>query len=112
MMKTTTKTWLIVIGSMAGVFIVPAILVSLHEYLNAIIFIVVFILLLALFGYESYCELLPIMRREELEEQEIKDRFHGNPEQMHFYRGFKKYFDGNLNKEQLEQWFEHHPKKN
>jgi hypothetical protein len=109
-MKSTTKTWLIVLGSVAGVFIVPAMLVLLHEYLNAIIFIIVFISCLALFSYQSYIILLPAIQRADLEEQEIKDRFHGDPEKMRYYRGFKKYFQGELNEEQLKRWFINHPR--
>jgi len=109
-MKSETKTWLIVLVSVAGVFIVPAILVLLHEYLNAIIFIITFILCITIFSYGGYIILLPEIQRADLEEQEIKDRFHGAPEKMRFYRGFKKYFAGELNEEQLKRWFINHPK--
>ena len=109
-MKSETKTWLIVLVSVAGVFIVPAILVLLHEYLNAIIFIITFILCITIFSYGSYTILLPTIQRADLEEQEIKDRFHGDPEKMRFYRGFKKYFAGELNEEELKRWFINHPR--
>jgi hypothetical protein len=54
---------------------------------------------------------LPEFQRAQLEEEQIIARFNGDPEKIRFYRGFKKHFDGDLNLEQLEQWFTNHPRK-
>ena len=64
-----------------------------------------------LFAYYTYQEFLPEIRRTQLEEAEIMARFDGDPEKIRFYRGFKKYFDGSLSAEGLEQWFLNHPGK-
>jgi len=37
--------------------------------------------------------------------------FHGDPEKIRFYKGFKKFFNGDVNAKQLQQWFENHPRK-
>lgn len=110
-MKPTTKTTLIVIGSLASVFIVPAILIILHNYIYAFVAIFCFISCFILVGYYSYIEILPLIMREHLEEERIFLSFNGDPEKIRFYKGFKKYFSGELTLEQLEQWFEHHPRK-
>ena len=111
-MNPVTKTLLIVLGSIAGIFIVPAILIIFHEYINAFIFITTVLACLILFGYYSYEEILPEFQRAQLEEDQIMARFNGDPEKIRFYRAFKKHFDGDLNLEQLEKWLIDHPRKN
>lgn len=96
---------------MLGIFIVPAILIIFHDYINAFIFITSVLACFILFGYFSYEEILPIIKKEQLQEEEIMARFDGDPEKIRFYRGFKKHFDGELNLEQLEKWFINHPRK-
>ena len=103
---------MIVLGSIAGIFIVPAILIIFHEYINAFIFIISVLACFILFGYYSYQELLPEFQRAQLEEDQIMARFNGDPEKIRFYRAFKKHFDGDLNLEQLEKWLIDHPRKN
>lgn len=110
-MNPVTKTLLIVLGSILGIFIVPAILIIFHEYINAFIFIISVLACFILFGYYSYEEILLIFQRQQLEEEQIFQNFNGDPEKIRFYKGFKKYFDGNLNAEQLEKWFMNHPRK-
>lgn len=111
-MKPTTKTLLIVLLTISSVFLFPAIIVVFRDYLNAFFAITLFITCFILFGYNSYQMLLPIIRREQLEEEEIMQRFAGDKEKIRFYRGFKKYFNGDLNAEELERWFIKHPRKN
>ena len=106
-MKPTTKTALIIVGSMAMVFVVPGVIVLLHDYLYAIIAISSFLACIAITGYCGYQELLPVIRQQEIEEQQVFHRFHGDKDKMRRYHGFKKHFDGELNLEQLEQWFLH-----
>ena len=110
-MNPVTKTLLIVLGSILGIFLVPAILIIFHEYINAFIFITSVLSCFMLFGYYSYEELLPEFQRAQLEEDQIMARFAGNPEKIRFYRAFKKHFDGDLNLEQLEKWLIDHPRK-
>ena len=111
-MNPVTKTLLIVLGSILGIFLVPAILIIFHEYINAFIFITAVLACFWLFGYYSYQELLPEFQRAQLEEDQIMARFNGDPEKIRFYRAFKKHFDGDLNLEQLEKWLIDHPRKN
>ena len=103
---------MIVLGSIAGIFIVPAILIIFHEYINAFIFIISVLACFILFGYYSYQEIYPEIMRKHLEEEQVMARFNGDPEKIRFYKGFKKHFDGDLNLEELERWFINHPRKN
>ena len=110
-MNPVTKTLLIVVGSILGIFLVPAILIIFHEYIYAFLAITLFLACFILFGYISYQELLPVLQREQLEEEEVMARFNGDLEKIRFYKGFKKHFYGDLNLEQLEKWFINHPRK-
>jgi len=60
--------------------------------------------------YMSYKDYMVWKRRHEREEEEIFHRFSGNKEKIRFYKGYKKYFDGDLDIEGLKQWFIHHPR--
>jgi len=110
-MNPVVKTLLIVLGSILGVFLVPAILIVFHDYIYAFIFITSFLACFIIFGYYSYELLLPIIKKEQLEEEEVFHRFHGDKDKMRYYHGFKKHFDGDLNLEQLETWFKRHSHK-
>ena len=110
-MNPVVKTLLLILGTILAVFAVPAVLIVFHAYLNAFFAIVFVLACFVLFGYYSYQELLPEFRQAQLEEDEIMARFAGDTEKIRFYRGFKKHFDGDLNLEQLEQWFVKHPRK-
>ena len=110
-MNPVTKTLIIVLGSILGIFVVPATLIIFHDYINAFLAIALFLACFILFGYYSYEELLPMIQREQLEEERIFHSFNGDPEKIRFYKGFKKHFDGDLNLEELQQWFENHPGK-
>ena len=110
-MNPVVKTLLLILGTILAVFAIPAVLIVFHAYLNAVFAIVLVLACFVLFGYYSYQELLPEFRQAQLEEDEIMARFAGDPEKIRFYRGFKKHFDGDLNLEQLEQWFVKHPRK-
>jgi hypothetical protein len=110
-MNPVAKTLLLTMGTILAVFAVPAVLIICHVYLNAFFAIMLFVTCFVLFGYYTYQDFLPEFQRAQLEEDEIMHRFAGDPEKIRFYRGFKKHFDGDLNTDQLEQWFEHHPRK-
>lgn len=110
-MKPTTKTTLFVIGVVASVFIVPATIVLLKDFLNLIIFIVSVVSVFFIFAREIYFELLLFVQRHDIEEQKIFAGFNHDPEKIRFYKGFKKYFDGDLNAEQLKTWLMSHPRK-
>jgi len=110
-MNPVIKTLLLILGTILAVFAVPAVLIIFHVYLNAFFAIVLFVACFVLFGYYTYQELLPEFQQAQLEEAQVMARFAGDPEKIRFYRGFKKHFDGDLNSEQLEKWFEHHPRK-
>ena len=110
-MNPVTKTLLMVLSSILGIFLFPVILIIFHEYINAFVFITTVLVCFILFGYYTYQELLPEFQRAQLEEEQIIARFNGDPEKIRFYRGFKKHFDGDLNLEQLEKWLIDHPRK-
>jgi hypothetical protein len=106
-----TKTLLIVLGSILGIFLVPAILIIFHEYINAFIFITSVLACFILFGYYTYQEIHPELMRKHLEEESIIRGFNGDPEKIRFFRAFKKHFDGDLDLKQLEKWLIDHPRK-
>lgn len=110
-MNPVAKTLLLIMGTILAVFAVPAVLIIFHAYLNVFFAVVLFMACFVLFAYYSYQEFLPEFQRAQLEEDEIMARFAGDPEKIRFYRGFKKHFDGELDLEQLEKWFLHHPRK-
>jgi hypothetical protein len=110
-MNPVTKTMLLIFGSIFGIFLIPAILIICHEYVNAFFAIFFFLASFFVFGYYSYIEFYPIYLKQQREEDDIFHQFHGDKEKIRFYKGFKKYFDGDLSKDGLEQWFEHHPSK-
>ena len=110
-MNPVTKTLSIILGSILGIFLVPAILIIFHDYINAFLAITLFIACFIIFGYISYEELLPIVQREKLEEEQIMHRFNGDKDKIRYYKGFKKHFDGDLNLEELKKWFMKHPRK-
>jgi hypothetical protein len=103
-----TKTLLIIVGSIVGTFLVPFILIVFHDYLNAFFAIFLFILNFLLFGYYAYIDFYPVLLKRHLEEEDIIHQFHGDPNKIRFYKGFKKYFDGDLNEEGLKNWLIHH----
>ena len=110
-MNPVAKTLLLVMSTILAVFAVPAVLIVFHAYLNAFFAVVLVLSCFGLFAYYTYQEFLPEIRQSQLEEAEIMARFEGDPEKIRFYRGFKKHFDGELNLEQLKQWFINHPRR-
>jgi len=110
-MNPVTKSLLIILGTIVGVFAVPAILIIFHDYIYAFFAITLFISCFVLFGYYTYQEIYPEIMRKHLEEEEIIHRFNGDKDKIRYYKGFRKHFDGELDLEQLEKWFEHHPHK-
>lgn len=107
-MKPTTKTFLIVVILFAGIFIVPGILVLLHNYISAIIFASATIACFALVGYYAYHDLLRVIKKHDIEEEQMLYRFHGNKEIFARYKAFRKYFDGDINLKELEHLIEKH----
>ena len=109
-MNPVTKTLLLILATILAGFAIPAVLIVFHAYLNAFFAIVLVLTCFVLFTYYTYQELLPEFRQAQLEEEQVMARFNGDPEKIRFYRGFKKHFDGDLDLEQLEQWFIKHPR--
>jgi hypothetical protein len=110
-MKPETETLILVIGSLLGFFLIPIMLIVLHIYLLAILFIGLMISTIGLAIYYGYIELLPIVRKKYLHDQELEDRFHSDPNKIKFYKGFMKFFAGSLDQKGLQHWFENHPTK-
>ena len=110
-MNPVTKTLSLILISILSIFLVPAILIIFHDYIYAFIAITSFITCFVLFGYYTYQEIYPEIMRKHLEEEAIFHQFNGDKDKIRYYKGFKKHFDGDLNLEQLEKWFEHHPHK-
>ena len=109
-MKPTTKTF-IIIGCMTGAFAVPVIIIMLRDFIYLAIFVISFSMCLFILGYCGYQDLLLYIRREEIEEERIFHSFHGDLEKIRLYKGFIKFFAGNVSVEHLQEWFENHPRK-
>lgn len=107
-MNPVSKTLLIIFGSLVGILGIPLILVILHEYVLAFTLIFVFLAVLALFVKGMFDELYPELRKKHFEEEEIMHRFHGDKRTIAYYKGFKKYFDGDLSEDGLKKWLSHH----
>jgi hypothetical protein len=110
-MNPVFKTLLLIFGTLSSIIAIPVILILFHEYLNIFFAVFFFVFCFVLFVYYVYQELLLEIRNEYEEEQRILDQFAGDLEKIRFYRAFKKYFDGDLNAKQLEQWLLTHPSK-
>lgn len=113
-MKPETETLLLVIGSLLGFLLLPIILILLRDYLLAILFIFLFITNFAIVIYYGYIELLSSIKQKRKQEEEIAHLFGNDPEKIRFYKGFKKFFDGDVNAAGLKRWLETHqikPKK-
>jgi len=108
-MKPETETLLLVIGTLLGFCLIPTILIVLHAYLLAILFIALLVANILLFTYYGYIELLPLIRQKHLQDKELENRFHGDPNKIKFYKGFMKFFSGSLDQKGLQRWFEKHP---
>lgn len=107
-MKPETETILLVVGSLLGFLLLPIILISLRDYLLAIIFITSFIISFAIIIYHGYIELLPIVKKKRAQDAEISELLGNDPEKIRFYNGFKKYFDGDVSADGLKRWLETH----
>lgn len=108
--KLKATVW--VAGSLIATLMIPFVIAVFYDFF---LVVTVFFLVIGCFSlvfYELYKEILPVIIKDKLEEEEIIARFNGDPEKMRFYRGFKKYFRGELDPKQLQHWFEHHPRKN
>ena len=99
---------LIIIGMAVCTAALVVTVVLFREWFNLVIFLLSAAACIVIVVYHLYLELVPVIQAEVLENQEIEHRFHGDPQKMKFYRGFKKYFDGSLSSQGLEQWFKHH----
>ena len=110
-MNPVAKTLLLIAGTVLAVFAVPVVLIIFHDYLNAFFAAVLVLSCFGLFAYYTYQEFLPEIQQSQREQAEIVARFEGDPEKIRFYQGFKKHFDGELNLEQLKQWFINHPRR-
>jgi c-di-AMP phosphodiesterase-like protein len=91
--------------------IVPILLIIFRDWINIVIFILSLLYCLIIVSYEGYKEIYLSVSKEQREDAEAYHRFNNDPEKIRFYRGFKKYFRGELNIEQLKQYFIHHPRK-
>lgn len=96
--------------SVFGIFLIPAIMIALREYLYAVISIGTIVTCFVLFVYHVYLDIFAVLVGEHLEEENIIHRFNGDKEKIRFYRGFKKFFDGDFGVEGLKKWFMNHPR--
>lgn len=109
-MKPSIKTGFLVAGTLSGVFLVPALLIILHQYLYAIVSVGSFIACMFIFCYGLYTEFIGEITKAYNLEQEMFHRFNGDKQKIRFYKAFKMHFDGDLTLEQLKTWLMNHPR--
>jgi putative exporter of polyketide antibiotics len=91
--------------------IVPTLLIIFRDWINVVIFILSLLYCFIIVTYETYKEVYLFVSKEQREDEEAYHRFNNDPEKIRFYKGFKKYFRGDLTIEQLKHYFIHHPRK-
>jgi hypothetical protein len=87
---------------------VPVLMVVLADYLNIIVIAVTYSAVLVLFFREMYLTINAALLRPMVEDQQATAAFEGDPLKLHFYRGFRKYFDGDVSEQELQHWLERH----
>ena len=93
---------------LAAIATVPVLMVVLADYLNVIVIAITYITVFVLFFREMYLTIRAELIRPMLEDQQATAAFEGDPLKLHFYRGFRKYFDGDVNEQGLQHWLEQH----
>lgn len=96
------------LAALAAITTVPVLMVVLADYLNVIVIVVTYSTVLVLFFREMYLTIRAELIRPMLEDQQATTAFEGDPLKLHFYRGFRKYFDGDVNEQGLQHWLEQH----
>lgn len=93
---------------LAAITTVPVLMVVLADYINIIAIAVTYSTVLVLFFREMYLTIRAELIRPMMEDQQATTAFEGDPLKLHFYRGFRKYFDGDVNEQGLQHWLEQH----
>lgn len=107
-MTPQTKAQVLTLAALVSVVAVPVLLIALHDWFYVMVIAVTYGAVLALFFREMYLIVNAELLRPIIEDQQATESFAGDPLKLHFYRGFRKFFDGNLDQDQLQHWLEHH----
>jgi LPS O-antigen subunit length determinant protein (WzzB/FepE family) len=107
-MTPTTKATVITVAALISIAAVPVLLVVLQDWLAVIAIAVIYPAVLYLFFKNMYDLIRTELLQRMLEDKRIIDSFDNDPLKIHFYRGFKKYFDGDLDADRLKHWLEQH----
>ncbi len=107
-MTPVTKASVTAGAVLASIVIVPAVLIVFKDYVLITLIFVVYSAVLVLFFTEMYWQIRSHLLRRLEEDEEVTQAFAHSPLAMHYYRGFRKYFDGDLDKDQLETWLKRH----
>ena len=107
-MTPQTKATLITVSVLASMVLVPVVLIVLRVWLLAAAVVVIYSVLLWLFFSEMYKLLREYFLSPMLEDQQATHAFNGDPLKLHFYRGFRKFFNGDVNEQELQHWLERH----
>jgi hypothetical protein len=91
--------------------IVPTLLIIFRDWINVVIFISSLLYCFIIVTIEIYKEVYFFVSKEQREDEEAYHQFNYDPEKIRYYKGFKKYFRGQLSIEQLEHYFITHPRK-
>jgi hypothetical protein len=107
-MTPQTKASLTAAALLTSLVVVPAVLIAFRDWVLAVTVFVIYSAVVWLFLSEMYQLLKQYFLSPMIEDQQATAGFEGDPLKLHFYRGFRKYFDGEVNEEQLQHWLERH----
>lgn len=107
-MTPVTKASVTAGAVLASFVLVPAVLIVFRDYVLITLIFVVYSAVLILFFTEMYWEIRRHLLRRLEEDEKATEAFAHNPLAMHYYRGFRKYFDGDLDEDQLKTYLQHH----
>lgn len=107
-MTPTTKATVVTIGVLFGFAAIPVLLIMLANWLLVITIAITYSAVLYLFLTEMYQVIRGELLRPMLEDQKAISGFDGDPMKIHFYKGFRKYFNGEVDEQGLQHWLERH----
>ncbi len=107
-MKAQTKATVLTVTALFSMVAVPVALIMLRDWLAVMAIAVIYPVIVWLFVINMYKEIRHVVLLPLLADEQAMQSLGSDPLKIHFYRGFKKYFDGDLDADGLQQWLQHH----
>lgn len=106
--KAQTKATVFTVTALLSMVAVPVLLVVLRDWLAVITIAVIYPVIIWLFVVNMYKEIRHVILLPLLADEQAIQSLGGDPLKIHFYRGYKKYFDGDLDADGLQLWLQNH----